>query len=234
MSTQRKPEFVEEEVTEQAVKDYLEANPDFFEHHGALLSQLELPHGTGGAISLVERQVAMLRQKEMKLQRQLKELIEVARDNDVLVTKIHELTLQLMASADLQSCVSAVEEAMRSGFGADHSILVLFSDPTLFDDIDGGRFFRVVDRNDKALGPFDTFLNGKGPRCGQARDSQKDFLFQQDAAEVGSVALVPLGDKAEIGFLAVGSADADRFHPGMSIDYLARVGDLIAGALKRY
>jgi len=234
MSTQPKPEFVEEAVTEQAVKDYLEANPDFFEHHPALLSQLELPHGTGGTISLVERQVATLRQKELKLQRQLKELIEVARHNDVLVSKIHELTLQLMASANLQSCVTAVEEAMRSGFGADHSILVLFSDPTMFDDIEGGRFFRVIDRGDKALGPFDTFLNGKGPRCGQVRDSQKDFLFQDDAAEVGSAALVPLGKKAALGFLAVGSADADRFHPGMSIDYLARVGDLIAGALKRY
>ena len=66
------------------------------------------------------------------------------------------------------------------------------------------------------------------------RDSQRDFLFQGDAEEVGSVALVPLGDKAEIGFLAIGSADADRFHPGMSIDYLARVGELIAGALKRF
>ena len=123
---------------------------------------------------------------------------------------------------------------MRSGFGADHSILVLFSDPALFDDIEGGRFFCVIDRDDKALSPFDTFLNGKGPRCGQVRDSQKDFLFQDDAAEVGSVALVPLGDKADIGFLAIGSADTDRFHPGMSIDFLTRLGDLIAGALKRY
>jgi uncharacterized protein YigA (DUF484 family) len=139
-----------------------------------------------------------------------------------------------MAAPDLQASVSAIEEAMRSGFGADHSILVLFSDPAMFDDIEGGRFFRVIDRDDKALGPFDTFLNGKGPRCGQVRDSQKDFLFQDDAAEVGSVALVPLGDKAGIGFLAIGSADTDRFHPGMSIDFLARVGDLIAGALKRY
>jgi len=234
MSTQPKPEFVEETVTEQAVQEYLEAHPDFFDRHATLLGQLELPHASGGTISLVERQVATLRQKELKLQRQLKELIEVARHNDVVAAKIHELTLQLMAARDLQSCVTAVEEAMRSGFDADHSILVLFSDPTMFDDIDGGRFFRVIDRSDKALGPFDTFLAGKGPRCGQVRDSQKDFLFQDDAAEVGSVALVPLGDKAELGFLAVGSADTDRFHPGMSIDFLARVGDLIAGALKRY
>ncbi len=234
MSTQPEPEFVEEPLSEQAVHDYLEAHPEFFERHATLLSRLELPHGAGGAVSLVERQVAMLRQKELKLQRQLKELIDVARDNDLLAAKIHELALQLLAAGDLQSCVSAVEEAMRSGFGADHSILVLFADPDLFDDIEGGRFFRVVKRNDKALSPFDTFLSGKGPRCGQVRDTQKDFLFRDDADEIGSVALVPLGNKSELGFMAIGSHDADRFHPGMSIDFLARVGDLVAGALKRY
>ena len=52
--------------------------------------------------------------------------------------------------------------------------------------------------------------------------------------EVGSAALVPLGERADIGFLAIGSADADRFHPGMSIDFLGRIGELVAGALKRY
>ena len=234
MSTQRKPEFIEEPLSEQAVHDYLEANPDFFERHSALLGRLELPHGSGGTVSLVERQVATLRQKELRLQRQLRELIAVARDNDLLAAKIHQLSLQLLAAGDLQACVSAVEEAMRAGFGADHSILVLFADPAMFDDIKGSRFFRVVDREDKALGPFDTFLGGKGPRCGQVRDSQKAFLFRDAAEEIGSVALIPLGSKSELGFMAIGSHDADRFHPGMSIDFLARVGDLVAGALKRY
>lgn len=234
MSTQRKPEFIEEEISEQSVKEHLEANPDFFERHSALLDSLELPHGAGGAVSLVERQVSMLRQKELKMQRQLKELIDVARDNDVLSSKIHELTLQLLGARDLSTSIEAIEEAMRSGFGADHAVLVHFGDATLFEDIDAGRFFRVVERDDPALKPFDTFLNGSAPRCGQARDSQRDFLFHDDADEVGSMALVPLGDKAQIGFLAIGSTDTDRFHPGMSIDFLARVGDLVAGALKRY
>ncbi len=234
MSTQRKPEFPEEDISEQTIRDYLEQHPEFFERHKALLSRLELPHGAGGSVSLVERQVSTLRQKELKLERQLKELIEVARANDVLSAKIHELALQLFAARDLQECVSALEHAMRSGFNADHSILVLFGDPTMFEDIESGRFFRVVNRNDAALGPFDTFLQGRGPRCGQVRDSQRDFLFHGDAEEIGSVALVPLGDKAQIGFLAIGSVDANRFHPGMSIDFLARVGDLVAAALKRY
>ena len=234
MSTQRKPDFIEEAISEQAVQEYLEANPDFFERHDTLLNSLSVPHGTGEAVSLVERQVSMLRQKELKLERQLKELIAVARDNDVLVAKIHEMALQLLGARDLATTVAVIEEAMRSGFGADQSIMVLFGDPAMFGDIKAGRFFRVTARDDQVLKPFETFLNGKGPRCGQVRDSQRDFLFQSDADEVGSVALVPLGDKARIGFLAIGSADAHRFHPGMSVDFLTRVGDLLEGALARY
>jgi len=234
MSTQRKPDFIEDELSDQAVRQYLEANPDFFERNAALLSSLSVPHGSGEAVSLVERQVSVLRQKEIKLERQLKDLIKVARANDTLAAKIHELSLQLMGAKKLDATVSAVEEAMRSGFGADQSVLVLFNDPTMFADIDAGRFFRVVERSDDVLKPFDTFLNASGPRCGQVRDSQREFLFHDDSDEIGSVALVPLGENAQIGFLAIGSADADRFHPGMSIDFLARVGDLVAGALGRY
>ena len=234
MSTQPKPDFVEDSPSESAVRDYLTANPDFFERNPRLLSSLRLPHESGTAISLVERQVSVLRQKEIRLEQQLKELIGVARDNDLLAAKIHEFALQLVASEDLSGTIAAVEEAMRSGFDADHAVLVLFGNPDDFEDVGSGRFFRAVPRDDESLGPFTTFLNGSAPRCGQARDSQRDFLFRNSADEVGSVALVPLGQKASIGFLAIGSADAERFHPGMSIDFLTRVGDLVSAALRRY
>ena len=234
MSTQAKPEYVEEELSEQAVHDYLVAHPDFFERNSKLLNSLDLPHSSGGTVSLVERQVSMLRQKDAKRQRQLKELISVARANDVLAAKIHELTLQLMGARNLRTTVTALEEAMRSGFGADHAVLIVFGDPDAFEDIDVGRFFRVVPRKDPDLKPFDTFLNGRGARCGQIRDSQSRFLFRDDAHEIGSAALVQIGKSAEIGFLAVGSVDTNRFHPGMSMDFLTRLGDLVASALKRY
>lgn len=234
MSTQRKAEFVEEELSEDAIHTYLEAHPDFFERHKSLLDKMHLPHASGGTVSLVERQISMLRQKDLKLERQLKDLIEVARDNDVIVAKIHQLSVQLMSKADLGATVTAIEEAARSGFGANQAVLVLFGNPDGFSDIDGGRFFRPIRRDDTSLKPFGTFLGGNGPRCGQVRDSQKTFLFCDDAVEIGSVALIPLGNKAELGFLAIGSADADRFHPDMSIDFLARLGDLVAAALSRF
>ena len=234
MSTQAKAEFVEEELSEQSIHDYLVAHPDFFERHSTLLSSLALPHASGGAVSLVERQVAVLRQKDLRLERQLKDLIEVARANDLLSAKIHELTMQLLNASDLDATITVIEEAMRSGFDADHAVLVLFGDPEAFDDINAGRFFRAVSKNDPSLKPFGTFLGGTSARCGKIRDSQREFLFHGDADEIGSAALVPLGDGAEIGFLAVGSVDSERFHPGMSIDFLTRLGDLVAGSLKRF
>lgn len=234
MSTQPKRDYENELPSDEAVRDYLTANPDFFEHNPRLLRSLNVPHSSGDAVSLVERQISVLRQKDLKLERQLKDLISVARANDVLSAKIHELTLQLMAAGDLAATVLAVEEAMRSGFGADQAVLIIFGEPDAFSDINAGRFFRVLGRKDGALKPFDTFLNGSGPRCGRIRDSQREFLFQHDAEDIGSAALVPIGKGAEIGFLAVGSTDSDRFHPGMSIDFLTRLGDLIASALKRF
>ena len=232
MSTQA--EYVDAAISEESVHDYLQEHPDFFERNGDLLGSLRLPHVTGGTVSLVERQVSLLRQKDMKLERQLRELLEVARTNDMLAAKLHHLTLSLLGAKDLQQTLERIETALRAGFDADQSILVLFGDPKDFDDIRVGRFFEVVQRDDNALKSFDTFLRSGSPRCGQVRDVQRDFLFGEGTDEVGSAALIPLGKTAEIGFLAIGSSDAERFHPAMSMDFLVRLGDLVSEALKRY
>lgn len=233
MSTQRKPEYLEE-LSDAAVHDYLERNPDFFERHNSLLGSLRLPHVTGGTVSLVERQVSVLRQKDLKLERKLKELLDVARANDALAGKIHKLALRLLAARDLRQTLEAAEAALRTSFGADHSLLVLFGEPETYRDVDIGRFFRVLEREDPALAPFATFLGTSKPRCGQIRDAQRDFLFGNATDEVGSTALVPLGKQCRLGFLAIGSVDADRYHPAMSFDFLGRLGELVAEALKRH
>ena len=234
MSTQRKTEFTDEALSEDVIHDYLVKNPDFFERHAELLGTLKLPHRSGVAVSLVERQVSVLRQKDLKHERKLKELLEVARANDSLSGKIHRLTLRLLSSADLISTLRNLEETLRADFDADQSILVLFGNADQFSDIDVGRFFVAVAKNDEALKSFDTFLQGSGPRCGQIRDAQRDFLFGKETDEIGSAALIPLGTNAELGFLAIGSSESDRFHPGMSIDFLRRLGELVTEALRRF
>lgn len=231
MSTLKQQHVADIALTEDSIADYLQANPEFFERHSALLNSLRLPHDAGGpAVSLVERQVLVLRQKNLKLERKLKELVDVARSNDALAARIHTLAMLMLAAPDQSGVVQVLEEQLRVSFNADQSVLVVFEDPA--GGAATGRFLRVVERDDAAIASFRTFLQSNAPRCGQVRDAQRDFLFGAGNIEIGSVALVPLGAKSELGFLAVGSRDSDHFHPGMSIDFLARLGELVSCALR--
>ena len=234
MSTLKQLHVAHNELTEEGIAEYLQANPEFFERHSGLLNSLRLPHDAGGpSVSLVERQVLVLRQKNLKLERKLNELLDVARSNDALATRIHTLAMLMLATPDQASAVQVLEEQLRLSFNADQSVLVVFDNPAGSADSGGvSRFLRVVEREDPAVAPFRTFLQSNAPRCGQVRDAQRDYLFGLGNVEIGSVALVPLGEKSEVGFLAIGSRDSDHFHPGMSIDFLARLGELVSCALR--
>jgi len=215
---------------EETIAGYLTSHPDFFERHGALLGQLKLPHSTGGAaVSLIERQVSVLRQRNDKLESQLRDLVEVARGNDDLADKIHALALLLIGARERSAIVELLEKQLRMEFNADRAVLVLFDES----DAAASQFLRLTDRADESLGPFKSLLEGDSVRCGPVRDAQRDFLFGPDNCEIGSIALIPLGERCGQGFLAIGSRSADHFHPGVSIDFLSRLGELVASALAR-
>jgi uncharacterized protein YigA (DUF484 family) len=235
MSGANKPELHTSDIDDESVAEYLQAHPDFFERHQNLLTSLRLPHRSGAAVSLVERQVSTLRQKNVQLERKLRDLVSVARANDELAEKVHALATRLLAAGDRAHVVKVAEELLRSSFNADQAVLVLFEIDTCnefgeFSDNER-RFLRLIDRADPALGPFRTFLTSEEPRCGKIRDSQKEFLFGTDASEIGSAALVPMGERSATGMLAIGSRNPDYFHPGQSMDFLSRLGDLLGCAL---
>lgn len=217
------------EIDEESIALYLRHNPEFFVRHEALLGTLRLPHVRGGAtVSLVERQVEVLREKNQALERKLADFVRVARGNDLLVDKIHRLTRRLLTSKGRADAVVQLEKSLREDFEAFESVLVLFGGPA--DLPAGGRFMRRLEPQDPNLASFETLLSSGKPRCGQVRDSQRDFLFGGDNVEIGSVALVPLGGKAPFGLLALGSPDRERFHPGMSTEFLGRMAELISDA----
>ena len=225
----------EEAMSDDRVADYLQTNPDFFERNAALLAKLRLPHlrDRTATVSLVERQIEVLRERNHALERRLKDLVEVARANDALADRIHRLAQRLIRARDLPATVAAIETSMREDFEAMHSVLVLFLPAGSGLETAGQRFLRVTEPADANLKSFESLLASGKPRCGQIRDSQRDYLFGADTVEIGSVALTPLGPKGSLGLLAIGASDAERFHPAMSTDFLIRIGDLIAHALTR-
>jgi len=217
------------ETEEESIAAYLQHNPDFFERHQALLARLRLPHVRGGStISLVERQIEVLREKHAALEGKLADLVRVARGNDAIADKLHRFTRRLLGSGTREDAITAIEASLREDFDARHAVLVLIGGQV---DSTPQRFLRTIRTDDANLKSFETLFASGKPRCGQARDSQREFLFGADANDIGSIALVPLGEKGSIGLLAIGSTDRDRFHPGMSTEFLARMGELIADAL---
>jgi uncharacterized protein len=220
------------EVDEAAVASYLSATPEFFDRHAQLLAKIRLPDSRSGAstVSLIERQVEVLRERNRQLERKVKDFVDVARENDALGTRVLTMARRLIAAPDRAAAIVAIESALREDFGAGQSVLVLTA-LRAPEGMPESRFLRVARADAPELRSFDTLFSAGKPRCGQLRDSQREFLFGADAGGIGSVALVPLGTKGDLGLLACGSNDSQRFNPTMSTDFLAHIGELIAAAL---
>jgi uncharacterized protein YigA (DUF484 family) len=219
-------------VAEDQVVEHLVAHPEFFERHPGVLARLKLPHQRGSAaISLVERQVLVLREKHATLEEKLRELIENGRANDAIVDRLHRLTRRLLRAREFQAVIGALETSLREDFGASRWVLLL-TDPSLqATAATPGAHLRVVPRGSPELRIFETFFENARPRSGQIRDTQREYLFGGDGSPVGSSALIPLGERASLGLLAIGSHDTERFLPTMSTDFLVRIGELVSEAM---
>jgi len=232
MSKQSVRDIGTEPASEEAVAEYLQNHPDFFERNGSVLARLRVPHERGvSTVSLVERQVLVLRDKNQKLEGKVREFVDVARANDALSDKIHRLARRLIRVRGATQLVDTLEASLREDFGASQWLLVLNRTDVPELNKLTSRHIRVVERSNAELKMFETFFESARPRCGQIRDSQRDYLFGEGTVEIGSAALVPLGPNSSYGLLAIGSPDVERFHPTMSTEFLARIGELVSEAV---
>lgn len=215
---QNRPESATESSPMQAaadeslVVDYLLSHPDFFTHRDDLLIQLRIPHQSGGAISLVERQVSVQREKSQRLEKQLKELLSVARENEHLGLLLHQFAVSLMCTDSVAVLTVTRETALRD-FHADQVAFQLFDEDTAIIDVfaDMSATHNVV--------------------CGQLSVEQSALLFD-DADEVASVALILLhAEGNNLGVLALSSVDETRFHPSKGVLFLSQLGSLLSHRL---
>jgi uncharacterized protein YigA (DUF484 family) len=226
-----------EPVDEQTITQYLQQHPDLFDRHPQLLTRLRLQHPRNGTtVSLIERQVEVLREKHAALEQKLAEFVRVARDNDSLADRIHRFTRRLLRTTTRVQALAQIETGLREDFDAYHSALVLQTPKGAAGVLSGdasSHFLREVATDNPIIKSFESLFSNARPRCGQVRDSQRDFLFGAEAPAIGSVALIPLAAMTPPGLLALGSVDRDRFHPGMSVEFLSRMAELIADSLLR-
>lgn len=225
-----KKEQQEEISWEEAVSRYLGENPDFFSHHPDLLADITITHpDTGAAVSLIERQVGVLRNQNQQLERQLRELISNARENEVLSGRLHGFAKQLLCADKLDVIFHAALTDLRQAFHLDAASIRIVKT-----NLAGESFPEMVAEDDEQFMQLALLVADGEPVCGTFLDqSQKDFLFGGEKVEIKSCALVPVRAEHAKGLFCLGSQDPHRFEKNMATDYLARLGDLIACAIER-
>ena len=230
MTTQKESNQSLSPITAEDVVDYLNRNPEFFREHPELLSRIEVPHtGSGKAVSLVERQVQVLREQNQQVRKQLHELIEIARQNEELAKRMHKLALTLMDAAEPKEIFSTLYDNLRKNFHADKVSVRLFADPA-FIDTHAGEEFAGKETSEKSL--FKTIIDNHEPLCGRMKQQQQVFMFGDDGNRIASSVMVPLHGAEWGGILAIGSYDPERFQPGMGVELLANMGEVLSFILK--
>jgi len=200
------------------VAQYLQDNPQFFEEHIETLVQINLPHPHGGrTVSLSERQLVALREKNKELEKKLHELIEFAKENDALQHKVQEFVVALFAARDLVTLQEMIPRLLRDIFAVPHTVL---------------RLWQVNPPSAEVL----TFADAQAqPVCLHHAAHDTAGWFGENAAQLHSFAYLPLHAGSEtIGLLALASEDRQRFYPEMGTVFLQRIADAVSGALHPY
>ncbi len=217
--TEQTDSHVAESIGEQEVAEYLRHHPDFFSRHEGLLLELSIPHpDTGKAVSLIERQVGLIREQKYDLKQQLQQLTVAANANEQLLKRFQVLILRLIDSESLDQAIDYIRDALQADFHADSVELVLFDVPGRSEN---------VSRDDKRLRAFQRILESQRPACGHFNDEQRELIFGNKAAEIASAVIVPLcaGERAEcLGLLGIGSIDSKRYHPDMGTVFVSHLG----------
>jgi len=215
-------------LTREQVADYLRDNPDFFVDQDELLRSLTLPHDSGRAISLVERQVHLFREQRDTLRRELVELVSIARHNDRLFEKSKRLLMQVIEARNLNDMAAAIDDSIRGDFGLDAASVLLFTDADLPLSAHGALHVVSPEQAQERLG---NLLDGARAVCGQFRESERNFLFPDREEPIASVALVPLRGDGLVGVFAMGSCESGYFDQSMGSLFLTYISDTLSRLL---
>ncbi|MEE9354706.1 MAG: DUF484 family protein [Methylococcaceae bacterium] len=210
------------EISAEQVEDFLSQHPNFFNNHLALLEKLTIPHPSGTAVSLLSKQLELFRDKHKELESQLISLIEIARENDSLLNRMHELTLAMLDASTFEEALINLEQVLFDCFQVDFVAVRIFQDNP---DFPISNIY--VAPTDPAALNFKSILSSNQPNCGKPKSSHTKYLFGAFCKDVNSCAIIPMNFTELEGILAIGSRQEDRFHPSMGHIFLTQMSRII-------
>ncbi len=216
---------IEPLITDEQVREYLKNNQDFLERHPDMLDYLHISHATGSAVSLVEKQASVLRERNVEMRHRLNTLSTNARDNDHIFAQTRVLVLKLLDAESTRELSNAYQQSMLDDFGVEQASLIFYGDES---EHPGCRCVTF----EEAEGEIGALIREHKPVCGPLRKEELKFLFPE-SGEVGSAALVPLFRDEPLGVIAIGSSDAGRYSSTMGTLFLSHIAEVVVRLLTR-
>ncbi len=223
-------------ISEQDVAAYLVRHPDFFRQHSGILADMSLPHNSGNAVSLVERQVAILRDRSMQTRHKLGELIEAAKDNDALFNTTQSLVIELLQADSLNSVFEIIEQRLTQQFGVESYSILFISDDQASDA--SGLAPRFIKSKTGAEQYIAGIIDNSQSLCGTLRDGEADFIFADAQRKIGSVAIACRKTSAtesdsSLIMLAVAHHDPSHYNSETGTLFLDYLCDILSALVKR-
>ena len=222
-------------LTEEQVTDYLRQNPRFLADKPDLIAAMTLPHhGGNGTVSLVERQISVLRKRNVALQERLNALLDNARSNDDLFEKTRYLILSLLSTRHFDDCIDVLFDSFQNDFRIQYFRLILLNPPGQAFPPPTNPQARIMER-DAMIHSLHGIIGDYRTVCGQLTPTEREFIFGTTAREIGSVAVAPLRLKKQLlGVLALANSDADYYRNRTSSLFPNFIANVLARLLATY
>ena len=222
-------ETSDNELGADQIADYLRKNPEFFIEQEGLLADLSLPHESGKAISLLERQVTILRDRGIEARQKLNNLLENARNNDQLFDTTRNLVMALLRANNLTEIVAVAQENLSNHTNIDACQIILIEHPQL--DVSNA----VKTDSEKNLKTdFADVFRLKRTHCGTLTQDQIDYLFADSGKSIRSTALCPVVNNSEVfALLAFGNQEENFFNINLDTLFLDFIGQVVGAVFYR-
>jgi uncharacterized protein YigA (DUF484 family) len=216
-------------MTHEEVAQFLTQHPDFFDRHPEVLADVAIPHPQDGhAVSLVERQSLILRERIKSLELRLAEMLRHGEENDAIADRIVLWARALLSQTDPAQLPRTMLDELLRQFNVPYGALRLWGVATGYAAQEwaqpsGDDIIRLAS-------------SMQAPFCGSNVGFEAANWMAADPATIRSLAMMPLrvgGDPKSFGLLALGSPDPDRFQITMGTAFLSRIAELASAALAR-
>lgn len=218
-----------DEISADDVANYLKANPEFFIDHEDVLADLTLPHESGKAISLLERQVTILRDRGMDARHKLNNLLENARNNDQLFDTTRNLVLALLRAQDVTEMSNVAQDQLSNHANIDACEIILIDQESLkvSDSI-------RTESADELKTKFADVFRLKRTHCGALGEEHIQYLFPTNSGQIRSTALCPVVSNGDVlALIAFGNQSDNFFNVNLDTLFLDFIGHVVGAVLDK-